>query len=176
MTCMVDLFTSFHSNIIPAHNSPLDWYFLCTYISLLIPSEYHTSFLLQYLNWFGFLQLHTLGYYLLSTSLLPFNMQLGTGYGGGLHMLNVVRVSGKYRLKEQIGVGSFGEWSSFLIHLWLTESIVVSIFHRITLFWSRNIVIQTEAFQLVIDGWEMNFTHQRIQPLSAPSTCTCHWP
>ena len=37
---------------------------------------------------------------------MPSNMQLGKGYdSASISMLDIVRVSGKYRLKEQIGSG-----------------------------------------------------------------------
>ena len=40
---------------------------------------------------------------------MPSNMQLGKGCdSASISMLDIVRVGGKYRLKEQIGSGSFG--------------------------------------------------------------------
>jgi hypothetical protein len=49
--------------------------------------------------------------YIVNTSGLgvPCSMQSGKGWDEvGCHMSDVVRVSGKYRLKERIGSGTFG--------------------------------------------------------------------
>ena len=74
------------------------------------------------------------------------NKQPGVGSDNAcLHGVDIVRVGGKYRLREQIGSGSFGELSSISLLCQLLKSLIGIVYHGVNIVSKEDIAIKLES-------------------------------